>query len=1604
MEVSVGGGGDEGLKCVKVSAGGMWRCNLLAMRGEVLCEKHCVSAHRRLRGGEEGGGDSGGGNSNVDFGAQKRNSDVLPVDGSEILVIFGESGVRKRGRPKSLENEEVKEVVEGNGKGSKNRKKVGVQSEDQAMREDLRSGGEVLGMNSGDDEEIGVLADNESGIKMDFGEDGVSGGRKKGRAKCLKKEGVTKVVEGSGGRFRSGKMGRPKGSKNRKKISVENEAEAMQGDPQGGGESPSMNNGDVFSSKGIKMVSGENGVSGAKKKMGRPKGSKNRKKIGVKNEAEAGGEILSIDNGDGAVSGAGKVVDVFSSKGIKIGFGENGVSGAKKKMGRPKGSKNKKKNGVKNEAEALRVDPLGGGEILSIENGDGAVSGAGKVVDVFSSKEIKMVFGENGVSGVKKKMGRPKGSKNKKKIGVKNEAEAMRVDPRGGGEDLSMNNGDGAVSGASQVVSTADVFSSKEIKMVFGEIGVSGVRKRGRSKSLKNEEVEKVVEGNGGFGSEKRGRPKSSKNGKKICVKNNAEDGDVDGTGQVDLNENLTMNMYEEMCQKFIGLRIGGCISGKDNEERQLEVLKNTNEVAMVNDNHETLVHFSEGDNASHGNTGTDDAPVLKVRRMGRPKGSKNKKKAVNQTKKIVHIRGHVSRRNPSISAALMQKVHRKGRPKGLKNKKKSILIEKSDDIGEDVSCVKSGLIPAPSPIQRHMEKPKCSKNKKKKTLARPQNKEPCNLASMGKKKPDHIARRSKSSALGMPDDPERREQLRFMCHQCLESSRVGLIICSKCTKKSYCYKCIAKWYPERTKKEVEKLCPYCCGNCNCKACLQENVLIKCSPKEADKNIRLQRSMYLLLNILPLLRSIQLEQKEELIVETSTRGVPVNEEDVPIAVFEEDDRVYCDNCKLSIVNFHRSCPNLACSYDICLDCCSELRRGLQPGEDAAKSTGSSKTSLDRRIFVDDKNVEAASANGPDLHSGFPKWESKNGRSIPCPPKELGGCGTEDLVLKRIFDADWVEKLIASAEKFSSSYQLPSIEFSQKCSLCFSQDVNDFPEVRQASLRENSQDNFLYCPSAINLHCDFEHFQMHWRKGEPVIVRNTLSRASGLSWEPKVMLRAFRSASKKLNQDTSVKAIDCLDWCEVEIKIRQFFKGYLEGRRHQNGWPEMLKLKDWPPSNTFEECLPRHGSEFMAMLPFSDYAHPRSGLLNLATKLPDGALKPDLGPKSYIAYGYPEELGKGDSVAKLHCDVSDAVNILTHATEVRHTSWERRKIDEIRRGSKFEDLDKFSEQACTERTGTILPESLQNGRNPEDHTCNGNSLPLENQIDKKATVQISDLHEDTSIEFSFEPFPSYDHLDTGNRSTNHDIDRTSKVAAESFDSTFDRIADSCNDLDLSNCSEITVGGCNEATNTDIVADNLTLDNDTSVQTRIEPDTRDSHLKSGKASTDVAHGAAVWDIFRRQDVPMLTEYLLKHQKEFFHNDNSVNFVVHPIHDQIFYLDEKHKRQLKEEFSIEPWTFEQHLGEAVFIPAGCPHQVRNRQSCTKLALDFVSPENVHECIRLTQEFRLLPQRHKYKQDILEAKKLAVYAADAAIKDVANLMSKTRKKSKLADVENSS
>jgi lysine-specific demethylase 3 len=118
--------------------------------------------------------------------------------------------------------------------------------------------------------------------------------------------------------------------------------------------------------------------------------------------------------------------------------------------------------------------------------------------------------------------------------------------------------------------------------------------------------------------------------------------------------------------------------------------------------------------------------------------------------------------------------------------------------------------------------------------------------------------------------------------------------------------------------------------------------------------------------------------------------------------------------------------------------------------------------------------------------------------------------------------------------------------------------------------------------------------------------------------------------------------------QVEINISEFFKGYTTGRIHPSFcWPQILKLKDWPPSSSFDKRLARHGAEFISALPFPEYTDPRYGPLNLAVKLPARSLKPDLGPKAYIAYGFSQELGRGDSVTKLHCDMSDAVILSFH---------------------------------------------------------------------------------------------------------------------------------------------------------------------------------------------------------------------------------------------------------------------------------------------------------------------------------------------------------------------
>ncbi|KAL3684206.1 hypothetical protein R1sor_002228 [Riccia sorocarpa] len=713
------------------------------------------------------------------------------------------------------------------------------------------------------------------------------------------------------------------------------------------------------------------------------------------------------------------------------------------------------------------------------------------------------------------------------------------------------------------------------------------------------------------------------------------------------------------------------------------------------------------------------------------------------------------------------------------------------------------------------------------------------------------------------------------MCHQCQRSDKGTIVRCQNCERKRYCTVCIGKWYPDLTEKDFEETCPFCRGNCNCKACLRSAGPVENEVEKSDSE-RIALCQYLLAKVLPYLDQLEKEQRRELKIESRIRGERVDSaEQASIGL---DERLFCDNCSTSVVDFFRTCTNEECSYDLCLTCCNELREGHQPGGEMAVS---SKKQTEER------------AEAEVMENGrFPDWRANEDGSICCPPVERGGCGSSTpLKLKSLFTPQWLSMLVAQVDEIVRTADLPTTlsEDSKTCLVCDGRSSEDrSSSQRLAANRPDSSDSYIYCPTIVEVQAEgLEHFQRHWKLGEPVVVRDVLECATGLSWEPMVMWRAFRETTKGKFQDEnrSVKALDCLDWCEVEINIHQFFRGYSEGRMHRNHWPEMLKLKDWPPSNYFHERLPRHGGEFVRALPFQEYTHPKGGQLNLASKLPPGALKPDLGPKTYIAYGARQELGQGDSVTKLHCDMSDAVNVLTHTSEVKLTKKQESMIRAVRRREGRQPQMKAGPTVGDQgATGTSAPrlENPESAASPSNHDRSGEGGDVQREPTKDTK------HEDTADE------------------------------------------------------------------------------------------------------GTPYGGALWDIFRREDVPKLAEYIRKHYQEFRHHSNKpVTRVQHPIHDQTFYLDERHKQQLKEEYQVEAWTFEQHYGEAVFIPAGCPHQVRNLKSCIKVALDFVSPENVQECIALTEEFRLLPKDHRAKEDKLEVKKMVLHAANEACREINHIMS---------------
>uniref|UniRef100_A0A671N205 Lysine-specific demethylase n=1 Tax=Sinocyclocheilus anshuiensis TaxID=1608454 RepID=A0A671N205_9TELE len=357
------------------------------------------------------------------------------------------------------------------------------------------------------------------------------------------------------------------------------------------------------------------------------------------------------------------------------------------------------------------------------------------------------------------------------------------------------------------------------------------------------------------------------------------------------------------------------------------------------------------------------------------------------------------------------------------------------------------------------------------------------------------------------------------------------------------------------------------------------------------------------------------------------------------------------------------------------------------------------------------------------------------------------------------------------------------------------------------------DGRLLClqdPSNSN---NWKIFRECWKQGQPVLVSGIHKKLKEKLWKPESFSLEFG--------DQDVDLVNCRNCAIIsDVKVRDFWDGFqVISKRLQggDGQPMVLKLKDWPPGEDFRDMMPTRFDDLMENLPLPEYTK-RDGRLNLASRLPNFFVRPDLGPKMYNAYGLISTEDRKVGTTNLHLDVSDAVNVMVYV-----------------------------------------------------------GIPEGDEVMK--TIEEGDVD-----------------------------DVTKRRVYEAKE------------------------------------------------------------KPG----------ALWHIYAAKDAEKIRELLRKVGEE----QGQENPPDHdPIHDQSWYLDQTLRRRLYEEYGVQGWSIVQFLGDAVFIPAGAPHQVHNLYSCIKVAEDFVSPEHVKHCFRLTQEFRHLSTTHTNHEDKLQVKNIIYHAVKDAV-----------------------
>ncbi|XP_032890165.1 probable JmjC domain-containing histone demethylation protein 2C isoform X2 [Amblyraja radiata] len=166
------------------------------------------------------------------------------------------------------------------------------------------------------------------------------------------------------------------------------------------------------------------------------------------------------------------------------------------------------------------------------------------------------------------------------------------------------------------------------------------------------------------------------------------------------------------------------------------------------------------------------------------------------------------------------------------------------------------------------------------------------------------------------------------------------------------------------------------------------------------------------------------------------------------------------------------------------------------------------------------------------------------------------------------------------------------------------------------------------------------FRECWRQEQPVLVSGVHKKLNSNIWKPESFNEDFA--------DQKVDLINCKDGSIVSgVRIQDFWDGFedlTKRLKSKNGESLLLKLNDWPSGEDFKTMMPSRYDDFIKNLPLSQYCNPE-GNLNLASRLPNFFVQPDLGPKLYSVYGQTSV--KEHGTTNLHLDVADVVNVLVY---------------------------------------------------------------------------------------------------------------------------------------------------------------------------------------------------------------------------------------------------------------------------------------------------------------------------------------------------------------------